>query len=38
MKNFDFLQQFCNWGHDESKVPNETMIKLHHVVENLNVF
>jgi hypothetical protein len=28
MKKFGFWQQFCNQGHDESEVPNETMIKL----------
>jgi hypothetical protein len=37
LKNFDFSQQFCNQGHDESKVLDETTIKLGHVVENLNV-
>jgi hypothetical protein len=37
-ENFDFCSNFCNQGHDESEIQDETTIKLRHVIENLNVF
>jgi len=37
LKYFDFLQQFRDQGHDESKVLDETTIKLGRAIKNLNV-
>jgi hypothetical protein len=31
-------QQLGNWGHDEGKIPNKTMVQMGHAVENLNFF
>lgn len=33
----NYLPQLSIWGHDESKISNETLVKLNHVIENLNV-
>ncbi len=30
-------QYFGKWGHDEGKIPNETLIKLDYAIVNLNV-
>jgi hypothetical protein len=37
-EKLQFFATFFNRGHDENKVLDETMIKLSHVIENLNVF
>lgn len=29
-------QQLGNWGHDEGKIPNKTLVQMGHVIENLN--
>jgi hypothetical protein len=36
LKNF-YLPELGTWGHDESKISNLTLVKLSHVIENLNV-
>ncbi len=37
LKSFYLPQQLGTWGHDERKISNETLVKLTHVIENLNV-
>jgi len=37
MKCLNLHQQLANWGLDESKIPNKTMVELGDIVENLYV-